>query len=269
MDLLGYGLAALMGVVLGTLGGGGSILTVPILVYVNGYDPKQAIGMSLAVVGVTSAVGAIGHRRLGNVRLRRAATFAASGVVGTLAGTRLATLLSGPVQLTLFAIVMLLAAGFMFRGSREPAGGAAGAPAAAPRRSYLLSGVDGLVIGVLTGLVGVGGGFLIVPALVVLGRLPMHQAVGTSLAVIAINALTGFVGYLDQIAVDWAFMLGFTACAVVGILAGSRLAGRIPAGTLRRAFAVFLLLMGSFMLYRNRAVFLPHRGGAERLATEA
>lgn len=258
MDLLGYGLAALMGVVLGTLGGGGSILTVPILVYVAGYDPKEAIGMSLAVVGVTSAVGAIGHRRFGNVRLRRAAIFAGFGVAGTLAGTRLATLMSGPAQLTLFAAVMLFAAGFMLRGSREPAGaGAAVAAATSPPRSFLFTGLDGLVIGVLTGLVGVGGGFLIVPALVVLGRLPMHQAVGTSLAVIAINALTGFIGYLDQIAVDWGFMLGFTACAVAGILAGSRLAGRIPARTLRRAFAVFLLLMGSFMLYKNRAVFLP------------
>jgi uncharacterized membrane protein YfcA len=260
VDLLGYGLATLMGVVLGTLGGGGSILTVPILVYVAGYDPKEAIGMSLAVVGVTSAIGAIGHRHLGNVRLRRAAIFAGSGVAGTLAGTRLATLLSGPVQLTLFAVVMLLAAGFMLRGSREPATAATPAPAAAapPPRSFVLTGLDGLVIGVLTGVVGVGGGFLIVPALVVLGRLPMHQAVGTSLAVIAINALTGFIGYLDQIAVDWGFMLGFTACAVAGILAGSRLAGRIPARTLRRAFAIFLLVMGSFMLYRNRAVFLSH-----------
>ena len=257
MALLGYGLAALMGVVLGTLGGGGSILTVPILVYVAGYDPKEAIGMSLAVVGVTSAVGAIGHRQLGNVRLRRAAIFAASGVAGTLAGTRLATLLSGPAQLALFAVVMLLAAGFMLRGSREPAGAGAATAAAPPHRHVLLTALDGVVIGVLTGLVGVGGGFLIVPALVVLGRLPMHHAVGTSLAVIAINALTGFVGYLDQITVDWGFMVGFTACAVAGILAGSRLAGRVPARTLRRAFAIFLLLMGSFMLYRNRAVFLP------------
>jgi uncharacterized membrane protein YfcA len=256
--LLGYGLAALMGVVLGTLGGGGSILTVPILVYVAGYDPKEAIGMSLAVVGVTSAVGAIGHRHLGNVRLRRAAVFAASGVVGTLAGTRLATLVTGTVQLTLFAVVMLLAAGFMLRGSREPAGTGVATAADTPPRHVLLTALDGLVIGVLTGLVGVGGGFLIVPALVVLGRLPMHHAVGTSLAVIAINALTGFAGYLDQITVDWGFMAGFTACAVVGILAGSRLAGRLPARTLRRAFAIGLLLMGSFMLYRNRSVFLPH-----------
>lgn len=258
MELLGYGLAALMGLVLGTLGSGGSILTVPILVYVVGYEPKEAIGMSLAVVGVTSAVGAIGHQRLGNVRLRRAAVFAPPAVVGTILGTRLATLMSGALQLTLFAIVMLLASAFMLRGWRAPATAASEGGDHKPPRSVLLTGLDGLGVGVLTGLVGVGGGFLIVPALVLLGGTPMHQAIGTSLAVIALNALTGFVGYLDQIAVDWMFMFAFTACAVLGILAGSRLAGRIPAPSLRRAFAIFLLLMGSFMLYRNRAVLLPH-----------
>lgn len=255
MHLLGYGLAALMGLVLGTLGGGGSILTVPILVYVLGYDPKAAIGMSLAVVGVTSAVGALGHWHVGNVRLRSAAVFAGFAMAGTLLGTRLATLVSGTFQLTLFAVVMLLAAAVMLRGPRELAGGAA-VPADAARRPrpLLLTGLDGAAVGSLTGLVGVGGGFLIVPALVALGGLPMHQAVGTSLVVIALNALAGFAGYLDQIAVDWTVMLAFTACAVAGIIAGSRLAGRIPARSLRRAFAVLLLLMGSFMLYRTRAV---------------
>jgi uncharacterized membrane protein YfcA len=261
VHLLGFGLAALMGLVLGTLGGGGSILTVPILVYVLGYDAKAAIGMSLAVVGVTSAVGAFGHWHAGNVRPRPAAVFAGCAVAGTLLGTRLATLVSGPFQLTLFAIVMLLAAGFMLRGSAERAADATGP--ARPTRSTLLTGLDGLAVGALTGLVGVGGGFLIVPALVVLGGLPMHQAVGTSLAVIAVNALVGFAGYLDQIVVDWAFMLAFTACAVAGIIAGSRLAGRIPARSLRRAFAVLLLLMGSFMLYRNRAVLLPRPPAAQ------
>jgi uncharacterized membrane protein YfcA len=254
-----------MGVVLGTLGAGGSILTVPILVYVVGYGPKEAIGMGLAVVGVTSAVGALGHRRAGTLRLRPAAVFAASAVTGTLIGTRVATLVSGTVQLALFAAVMLLAAGTMLGGARAPAAGAAPQPARPPR-AILLTAVDGLGIGMLTGLVGVGGGFLIVPALVVLAGVPMHQAVGTSLAVIAINALTGFAGYLDQIVVDWPFLAGFTACAVAGILAGTRLCRLIPALALRRAFAVFLLLMGSFMLYRNRSVFLPH-AAAERTAS--
>jgi uncharacterized membrane protein YfcA len=141
VHLLGYGLAALMGLVLGTLGGGGSILTVPILVYVLGYDAKAAIGMSLAVVGVTSAVGAFGHWHAGNVRPRPATVFAGFAVAGTVLGTRLATLVSGPFQLTLFAVVMLLAAVFMLRDGRA----AAGADAIGP--TPLLhppTGLDGL-----------------------------------------------------------------------------------------------------------------------------
>jgi len=261
MTALGYLLAALMGLSLGTLGGGGSILTVPIFVYVLGYEPKQAIGMSLAVVGITSAVGAFGHWRAGNVRVRRAAVFGAFAMAGAFVGARLATLVPGTVQLTLFAMVMLAAATVMFRQSRAVPGVAApapGAPVAAskPRATPLIA-LDGLTVGALTGLVGVGGGFLIVPALVVLGRVPMHQAVGTSLAVIALNAGTGFVGYLDQIVVDWRTMATFTAVAVVGILAGTRLAGRIPAQALKRTFAIFLVVMGVYILYQNRGVFLP------------
>src|SRR5512134_3532084 len=139
-----------MGLVLGTLGGGGSILTVPILVYVLGYDAKAAIGTSLAVVGVTSAVGALGHWHAGNVRPRPAAVFAGCAVAGTVLGTRLATLVSGPFQLTLFAVVMLLAAGFMLRG---PGGRTAdGTSSERPHRSMLLTGLDGLAVGALTGL---------------------------------------------------------------------------------------------------------------------
>lgn len=261
MTVLGYALAALMGLSLGVLGGGGSILTVPIFVYILGYEAKQAIGMSLAVVGVTSAVGAFWHWRAGNVRVRRAAVFGAFAMAGAYLGTRLATLVTGAFQLTLFAVVMLTAATVMYRQSRPAAGAAAPAPeapaAAPPPRSILLIGLEGLTVGVLTGLVGVGGGFLIVPTLVVLGRVPMHQAVGTSLVVIALNAVTGFLGYLDQITVDWGGMAIFTGVAVLGIVAGTRVAGRIPARALKRAFAIVLLVMGVYILYQNRGVFLP------------
>ncbi len=260
MTALGYALAALMGLSLGTLGGGGSILTVPIFVYVLGYAPKQAIGMSLAVVGITSAIGAFGHWRAGNVRVRRAAVFGAFAMAGSYLGARLATLIAGTAQLVLFAVVMLAAATVMYRQTRSGPGVApppGDVPDAASRpRATPLIGLDGLTVGVLTGLVGVGGGFLIVPALVVLGRVPMHQAVGTSLAVIALNATTGFVGYLDQITVDWGTVATFTAVAALGIVAGTRLAGRIPARALKRAFAIFLVVMGVYILYQNRGVFL-------------
>ena len=252
---MGLGLlaAAAIGLVLGVLGGGGSILTVPVFVYLLDFDPKPAIAMSLAVVGATSLFGALGHWRTGNVNLRVAAIFGVVAMVGTYLGARLAVLFSGAAQLALFGAVMLLAAYFMFRGRRptEAAGRAKERMPLAP------IAVVGIGVGVLTGLVGVGGGFLIVPALVLLAGVPMKEAVGTSLLVIALKSAAGFVGYLGQVEVDWAFMGLFTAIAVSGILAGTWLVRFVPQAALQRAFAVFLVVMGSFILYQNRSVFLP------------
>jgi uncharacterized membrane protein YfcA len=250
MMLLGLGLAALIGLSLGMLGGGGSILTVPIFVYVLGFDAKEAIAMSLAVVGATSLFGALSHWRAGNVNLRVAVIFGLVAMAGTYAGARLAVFFSGAAQLTLFALVMLLAAFFMFR-DRTPR---TGAPSRDVPMPLLLIVVEGLAVGVLTGLVGVGGGFLIVPALVLLGRLPMKQAIGTSLLVIALKSFAGFLGYLDQVEVQWGFMAGFTAVAIAGILLGTWLVRFVPQHALRRSFAVFLIIMGAFILYQNRAV---------------
>lgn len=255
MLVVGYLLAAVVGLSLGLMGGGGSILTVPVFVYVLGYDPKLAIAMSLPVVGVTSLVGVIGHWKAGNVNLKAAFTFGAIAMVGAFGGARLAAFLSGEVQLTLLAVVMLLAAIMMLRSARQTAA----APVAGTEPRPIAIGVllpVALSVGVLTGLVGVGGGFLVVPALVVLAREPIKQAVGTSLLVIAINSTAGFAGYLGQVQVPWTFMAGFTAVAVVGILAGTYLVRFIAPGALKQAFAVFLIVMGSFVLYRNRAVFL-------------
>ncbi|MFS8638823.1 MAG: sulfite exporter TauE/SafE family protein [Gemmatimonadota bacterium] len=256
---MGLGLlaAAAIGLVLGVLGGGGSILTVPVFVYLLDFDPKPAIAMSLAVVGATSLFGALGHWRTGNVNLRVAAIFGVVAMVGTYLGARLAVLFSGAAQLALFGAVMLLAAYFMFRGRRptEAAGRAKERMPLAP------IAVVGIGVGVLTGLVGVGGGFLIVPALVLLAGVPMKEAVGTSLLVIALNTASGFFGYLGRVEVDWAFMGLFTAVAVAGITAGTWLVRYLPQTVLRRAFAVFLVIMGSFILYQNRAVFLPDAGG--------
>ena len=246
MMLLGLALATLIGLSLGLLGGGGSILTVPVLVYVLGYAAKPAIAMSLPVVGVTSLAGAAFHWRLGNVRLRTALTFGLLAMIGAFGGAKLAVFMSGAAQLALLAIVMLAAAGSMLRG-----GVRATTTTDAPPRLALLVPVA-LGVGVLTGLVGIGGGFLVVPALVVLAHVPMRQAVGTSLLVIAMNSASGFAGYLGAVDLDWGFLAGFTAAAVAGALAGTALASRVPQATLRRAFALFLLAVGGFVLYRNR-----------------
>lgn len=256
MTVLGFVLAALIGLSLGLLGGGGSILTVPIFVYVLGFAAKQAIAMSLPVVGATSLVGALGHWRAGNVHLRTAVIFGAIAMTGSYLGARLAVFLSGAVQLTTLAVVMLAAAASMLRTSRED-----GAPAdenrgAAPRPSLPMGKVIavGLAVGVLTGVIGIGGGFLIVPALVVLARVPMKQAVGTSLLVIAMNSVSGFAGYIGTVQVPWAFLTAFTAVAIAGILAGTYMVRFVSAAALRRGFAVFLLVIGGLMLYQNRTL---------------
>jgi uncharacterized protein len=261
VEVLGLVLAALIGLSLGLLGGGGSILTVPIFVYVLGFGAKEAIAMSLAVVGAVSLVGAAGHWRAGNVNLRVALVFGSVAMAGTYLGARLAVYFSGGAQLALFAVVMLLAAGFMLRGERPTASPAAAEPSdatAAARMPLALIVAEGLAVGVLTGLVGVGGGFLIVPALVLLARIPMKQAVGTSLLVIAMKSTTGFLGYLGQVEVPWAFMGLFTGVAIVGIMGGTYLVRFVSQAALKRAFAVFLIVMGGFILYQNRAVLIPH-----------
>jgi hypothetical protein len=242
-------LAALFGLSLGLLGGGGSILTVPILVYVLGFPAKQAVAMSLAIVAVVSLVGAAGHWRAGRVRVRTALAFGAVAMAGAFVGARLGTRVSGTLQLLLLAIVMLAAATLMFTnaGRREPS-------AIPVERSLAVVAVAGLGVGVLTGLVGVGGGFLIVPALVLLLAVPMKEAVGTSLLVITLNATAGFAGYLGSVPIDWAFLTAFTAVAIGGIVVGTKLVHRVPAAALRRGFAVFLVVVGCLIIYQNRAV---------------
>ncbi len=248
MYLLGSALGLLMGLSLGLLGGGGSILTVPIFVYLLGYAVKPSIAMSLAVVGTTSAAGAVIHGRAGNVNLRAALVFGPLAMAGTFLGARLASRVSETFQLTLFAIVMLVAAGFMFRSSTDaPSGG----PSPGAPHWVTVAGIGGCV-GLLTGLLGVGGGFLIVPALVLLADLPMKQAIGTSLLVITMNSLSGFAGYLGQVTIDWSGMGLFTLTAIAGVLLGTRLAGRVPQARLRQFFAVFLVVVGAFILLEKR-----------------
>lgn len=262
---LGMALAALIGLSLGTLGGGGSTLTVPIFVYVMGFEAKRAIAMSFPVVGGTSLVGALSHWRHGNVRWRTAFIFGIVAMVASFASAHLlAPLLAGETQLLLLGAVMLVAAISMFRnagGRRELADAAEDATLSWP----LLSGTA-IVVGMLTGLLGVGGGFLIVPALALLAHMPIKPAVGTSLVIIAMNTLSGYLGYAGTVDVPWGFVLGFTAIAVVGILVGTRVVHAATPAQLKRAFAIFLLLVGAFVLYQNRAVFhrAPVRGAVQQ-----
>lgn len=231
-------LAVLVGVTLGLLGGGGSILTVPLLVYVAGMETKQAIATSLLVVGVTSAVGAVSHARAGRVQWRTGLIFGVAGMAGAYAGGRGAEFVPGQWLLIGFALMMLATAIAMLRGRKE-------ADPDQTHRGLPLARIvlDGLVVGLVTGLVGAGGGFLVVPALALLGGLPMPVAVGTSLVVIAMKSMAGLGGYLASVDIDWAMAAAVTGAAVLGALIGGPLAGRVPPETLRRTFGWFVLVM--------------------------
>jgi hypothetical protein len=252
VHLVSIAFGLLIGLSLGLLGGGGSILTVPIFVYVLGFGAKESIAMSLAVVGSTSLVGAVGHWRHGHVRIRVAVVFGAVAMAGTYIGTRLAARLSGGEQLAIFAAVMMLAAGFMLRGRRieVDASTADGSPAATASPPVAITAAEGLAVGSLTGLVGVGGGFLIVPALVLAG-LSMRDAVGTSLLAIAMNCAVGFYGYVGHVEVAWIPMLLVTGGTIPGIATGTYASQYVSQHALRRGFAVLLFGIAAYILYRN------------------
>ena len=248
-QIVGFALALLIGVTLGMLGGGGSILTVPVFVYVLGLEPKDAIAMSFPVVATTSLVAAAGHWRAGNVDGRTLLAFAPLAMLGALGGARLAALIPGGLQLALLGAVMLVAGVLMLRDRGGPATPERRGRAGHPR---VLLAATGLGVGVLTGLVGVGGGFMIVPALVLAAGVPMKRAVGTSLVVIVLSTLTGLAGYQGQASVAWRVVVLFTALAVAGALVGTRLVRAVPAPALRRAFGFLVLSLAVFLLYENR-----------------
>lgn len=238
-----------IGVSLGLLGSGGSILTVPVLVYLIGQDEKLAIAGSLAIVGSIALVGSLPYLRKKQVDWRTVVLFGIPGMVGTYLGAWLASWISGLVQLALFAVVMLLASWQMLKpvklddSPHEP-------------REIWKIGLDGLLVGVLTGLVGVGGGFLIVPALVLLGGLSMHRAVATSLVIIAMKSFTGFWKYIDVLdqqglSLDWNVIAIVTLLGIVGSLIGSRIAGKVDQHKLRKVFGIFLIIMGVYILVRT------------------
>ncbi|BBX38290.1 putative permease [Mycolicibacterium mageritense DSM 44476 = CIP 104973] len=240
MLALTLALAVVVGVSLGLLGGGGSILTVPLLAYVAGLDAKQAIATSLIVVGVTSVVGAFSHARAGHVRWRTGLLFGATGMAGAYAGGVVGYFLPGSVLLTGFALMMIATAVGMLKGRA--------AAAATPNVSVVKTLSVGLAVGVVTGTVGAGGGFVVVPALALLGGLPMPVAVGTSLIVIAMNSFAGLAGHLTTVPIDWTLATTVTAAAVTGSLIGARLTARVDPDALRRAFGWLVLAMASVVL---------------------
>jgi uncharacterized membrane protein YfcA len=251
MTALAAILALVVGLTLGLLGGGGSILTVPVIAFTLGVDPKTAIVMSLPIVGGASLIGVARHWKLGNIDFRIAIPFGAAAMVGAFGGAKLARFLEGSTQLILLAVVMLGASISMFRNANlaEPE------RQSTPHKIGPLTFVVGALTGTLTGLVGVGGGFLLVPALVLLAKVPMRQAVGTSLFVIVLNTVAGFAGYAGSVVVPWNLVLWFASITAIGILGGSALAAKVSQSNLKRTFAVLLVLVAVFILWQSRYTF--------------
>lgn len=245
--ILALPLSLCIGISLGLLGGGGSILTVPILIYALGVDEKAAMATSLLVVGITSAVAAVQHARAGNVVWRIAMVFAPAGMVGAFVGGLVARFIPATLLLILLALIMTGTGLAMWRGRKAPCLQRVGAnclPVAKIVR-------EGLVVGVVTGLVGAGGGFLVVPALALLGGLSMPLAVGTSLVVISLKSFAGFAGYASHVNIDWTLAALVTLTAVAGSFAGARLTRHVAPDSLRKGFAVFVLCMAAYLLWKQ------------------
>jgi uncharacterized protein len=243
MITLTIGLAVLVGIALGLLGGGGSILTVPLLAYVAGMDAKHAIATSLVVVGITSAAGAITHARAHRVHWRVAVLFGMTAMAGAYGGGRLARFVPGTVLMVAFAVIMVAAAIAMLRGRKNTAHTDMDRHLAALKTAAL-----GISVGTMSGLVGAGGGFLLVPALALLASLPMAAAVGTSLVVIAMQSFAGLAGHLASEHIDWPLAAIVTVAAVAGAIVGGRFVALFDANALRKAFGWFVLLMSSVII---------------------
>jgi len=235
-------LAIAIGLSLGLLGGGGSILTVPLLTYVAGMDPKEAIAASLFVVGATSVLSTLTHARMGNVQWRTGLIFGAASMAGAFLGGLAGGYIPGVILMLAFAVMMIATAIAMLRGRKKRD---------TVEQTKLPLGkilIEGLVVGLVTGLVGAGGGFLVVPALALLGGLSMPVAVGTSLLVISMKSFAGLAGYLTTVSLNWPLVLGVTGMALIGALIGARLTKVVPEQALRKGFGIFVLVMGVFVL---------------------
>ncbi|WP_373047575.1 sulfite exporter TauE/SafE family protein [Vulgatibacter sp.] len=264
MLILAAILSLAIGLSLGLLGGGGSILTLPMLVYVLHVEAKESIASSLFVVGVTAIVGMLGHARAGRVEWKTGLLFGTAAMAGAYAGGRVAHFVPGKMLLLAFGVMMLVTSVAMLRGRKE----ASGAPRGSARAKTLLVGAG---VGGISGLVGAGGGFLIVPALNLFGGLAMPAAIGTSLFVIALQSFAGLGGHIAHTTLDWQLLSVVSASAVVGSVAGVRIARHLSPATLRKAFAWFVLGMAILFISRElpAGYGLPFAGGAVALVGTA
>lgn len=252
----------LIGLTLGLLGSGGSAITVPILVYLVGHGAKESIAESMAIVGMISIAAAIPYASSKLIDWRSVIFFGLPGMLGTLMGASLGGLATEALQLVVFGTVLLAAAFVMFRRARSAAGVHESLELPAHRAPIWKMACEGIGVGVLTGFVGVGGGFLIVPALVILGKLPMRNAIGTSLVIIVINATVGFAKYehflvSHQMTVNWHTILVFTLIGIAGSVAGHKLNARLNQHVLKTVFAGFLVLLGGFVIVHEGSKLVP------------
>lgn len=233
-----------IGLALGLTGAGGSILTLPVLVYLAEIPPREAVGLSLLIVGTAAFVGAWQRFRAGEIHLKAAGMFVLSGMAGAALGAKLTPLLSPSMLMLTFASLMVVVAlRMLLAGNRGPQP----APECKPARCLLAGGG----VGLLTGFLGVGGGFLLMPALVKFARLPLRTATGTSLAIIACNSAAGFVSHLGEAPVPWLIALVFSLIAGVGVFVGGMVASKLPEKTLRKAFAIFVLLVAAIVFWQR------------------
>lgn len=260
LHIAGFLASLLIGVSLGLIGGGGSILTLPVLVYLLGINPVLSVTYSMFIVGTTALAGSVNYMRQQQVNYKTALFFALPSFLTIyLTRTSIVPAIPDPVftvntfvltknvaVMVFFGLIMLAASASMIRNN-----GPTAADTREPQRfNWQVIVLDGALVGILTGIVGAGGGFLIIPALVLLARLPMKVAVGTSLLIIAANSLIGF-GNSSAVAIDWSFLLKFTALSVVGIVVGTYLTRFIPGQKLKKSFGWFVLVMGVYIISRE------------------
>ena len=255
--LLGYVGAFIVGLVLGLIGGGGSILTVPILVYLLGYNPIIATAYSLFVVGTSSLIGTLQKIKEGLADIKTGLAFSFPSFIAVYLSRRYLvpylpeqiaqistfSLTKDIAIMVFFAIVMLLASFSMIKGRKERE--------SVSKQPYYKTFIQGIAIGVITGVIGAGGGFLYVPALVLWANLPMKKAVGTSLIIITINSLIGFSGDLQTLEIDWRFLLSFTGLTILGIVVGGKLSKYVSNISLKKSFGYFTLIMAVYIIYRE------------------